>query len=385
MSKERLTDLILMKTDRKYRLVLLCWSWIVLSTGLLAQDTDIISRYNHALIQFELGRIDSAYQIMKGCIRDKQAMRIASKESRGGIYKLAAEAAILLELFEEAEMFTRKLRMILPHYQAREDDLPEFKALLQNTRIYPKNIFSLTFIGPNTKPEMIRNLSPFTPEGKYSERKDNNTLGIQYKRFLNPNISVGIGMHYGMLVEMTFEGTYLPLKEAWYYYANIPVIEWPVVIDYNLYVTKNVIGYYELGLSYVRPVNPIEEYGRGFSVERSERFGKYYSYSSTDPDGYDPLVSRAFFFETPLDYNFIIGTGGLFRIGNPRFKDLWFEIGVRYFPKIVRRDPFENVVVFDDIPEEDPLYYYDDIFLVRIKNHFQMVVTFGINLSYGAR
>jgi len=205
-------------------------------------------------------------------------------------------------------------------------------------------------------------------------------VGIQYKRFLNPDISLGIGMQYGLVIEADFDGSYLPLKGWWGYPLNIAAIEWPVTCNYYLHASDNVKLYFETGLSLLKIVNPLKEYRRGLTVERSELFGKYYSYSSISPEDTDPIVSVAYFFETPLDYKFIIGIGGLLR-----YKNFWLEGGFRYFPRLVKNDPFEEVVVFDDIPEDDPLHYYDDIFLVRIKNHFQAVLTFGINLNYGAR
>jgi len=367
---------------RTYKRILLALAIVSLPScfnGLFAQAPDCMDRYSHALVHYEQGRIDTSYQILVSCIGDSKAMRSVSRENRGRIYKLAAEAAYYLGLYDEAELFTMEFREAMPYYNIREDDLPEFKANLESVRVYPKNIVGLIRAWPNTKPEILRNLSPFTTSGKPIERSDGHLTGLQYKRFINPKFAVGLDLMYGSYIDFNLWGSYIPLKGYRYSYnLNMSTLELPIYGDYNVYITKNVIMYFELGFSLVQTMNNFVDWGPNFTIEHSDEFGKYYSVSAADSAMSYP-VSAAYFFETPLNYRFLSGIGGSFRFGRVNL-----VIGFRYFYRLIKNDPFENVVYFDDIPEDDPLYYYDDIFLLRIKDQFQMVITLGINLNYGA-
>jgi hypothetical protein len=226
---------------------------------------------------------------------------------------------------------------------------------------------------------MLRNLSPHTPDGAYFDRSDNYFIGLQYKRFVHPNFTLGIGLQYGTVVNLEMEGSYLPLKGAWYYKLGVSALDFPILFDYNLYVFRNAIMYFELGISYRKLTNSHLGYGPPINTEHSELYGRYISTSYYDPPEIDKAVSVAYFFETPLEYNFITGLGGSFG-----FEAFRLEYGIRYFPRLVRNDPFRDIETFDELSESDRLYYYDDIYLIRIKNHFQMVVTLGVNLNYGA-
>ena len=368
------------RTTKRILLALAIVSLPSCFNGLFAQAPDCMDLYSHALVHYEQGRIDTSYQILVSCIGDSKAMRSVSRENRGRIYKLAAEAAYYLGLYDEAELFTMEFREAMPYYDIREDDLPEFKANLENIRVYPKNTAGLVTVWPNTNPEVVKNLSPFTPIGEFVERADDHLIGIYYKRHINSKFAVGLDLMYGSYIDFRLKGSYIPLKGHRYYYnLNMSTLELPIYGDYNVYITKNIIMYFELGFSLVRTMNNVVDWGPNFTIEHSDEFGKYYSVSAVDSADMSYPVSVAYFFESPLNYRFLSGIGGSFRFGAVNL-----VIGFRYFYRFIKNDPFENVVYFEDIPENDPLYYYDDIFLLRIKDQFQMVITLGFNLNYGA-
>ena len=354
-------------------------AWLFLINGLCAQEHDIWDRYTDAQLFYEDGKIDTAYKILVSCMEDRKGMRSASDETRGRIYKLAAEAAAVLDLLDEAELLTLRFREVQPFYKVREDDMPEFRANMEHLRIYPKNIISFSNNWPNTGPEMLRNLSPHTPGGVYLGRNDDYLLGIQYKRFVHPNFSLGLGVQYGTAVNLQLKGSPLPVKGRWYYYLGISAVDIPLLVDYNLYVFKNAIMYFELGISYRKLTNSHNGWGPPISIEHSDQFGRYISVSNYELPLRDNATLTAYFFETPLEYNFITGVGGSFG-----FRGFRLEYGIRYFPRLVRNDPFRDIASFDEIPGNDRLSYYYDIFLIRIRNNFYMVVTLGINLDYGA-
>lgn len=353
-------------------------TWLTPLNGLYAQEYDIMDRYKYALVFYDEGRIDTAYQILVSCIEDGKGMKSVPDVSKGRIYKLAAEAASVLDLMDEAELLTLRFREVQPYYIVQKDDMPEFKARMEQIRTYPKNIISFINNWPNTGPEMVRNLSPYTPEGAFMERNDDFLFGLQYKRFVHPNFTMGVGMQYGTAVKLKMAGSIHPVKGGWYYYLGVSALECPVVLNYNLYVFQNAIMYFELGFSY-RKIFHSRKYGPPFNIEHSDQFGRYISVNNYAPPDRDNATSVAYFFETPLEYNFITGVGGSFG-----FEAFRLEYGIRYFPRLVGNDPFRDIETFDQIPGNDRLSYYDDIFLIRIKNHFQMVVTLGINLNYGA-
>lgn len=367
-----------MRTDCRYLFFLGIIALLSNTIGLAAQDPDCMDRYSHASVFFEQGRIDDAYQLLLSCINDDKAMQSVSPENRGRIYKLAAETAMYLGLYDEAELFTREMLEVQPYYEVLDDDLPEFKANIENIWLYPKNIVSLGFFFPNTNPDVIRNLSPAPPTGELLERSDGNMIGIQYKRFLNPKFAVGVGFQGGKIIDYEMVGSSIPVKGRWTYFLQIASYEWPVFCDYNIYITPHIIMYLELGISIHKTGKPVFNLAPEFEIKHSDQFGKYYSVSAVDPEKTVPVKSVAYFYETPLDYDFITGFGGFFNL-----KEFGtFEIGFRYFPRLIQNDPFSDVEYFTEIPEDDDLHYYDDIFLMRVRNHFQMVITFGVNLNY---
>ncbi len=335
-----------------------------------------------ALKYFEMGRIDSTYQILIPCLMDSRELKSVSRKERGDIYKLAADAAYYLGLFDEAERYSREFRTIQPAYKPSEEDLMEFQEHIQSTRLYPKTYVGLKIAYSMTGPEVINRLTPYVYEGDEFYLQEgvysydlSLMIGLQIKRYIHPRVAIGTELIYGDLTSFSAPDSYNPIKGSSSFMSlDINAIEWPVFLSFNLINSKVILAYAELGFSLTVPVNPWFPDRTDYEKRESESFGKYYYLHD-----YDDAFSHAYFFESPLEYNLVTGFGMAVNMGV-----LNFGLSFRYFPKIFRSNPFEDISSFEDIPANDDLYYCDDIFLIRLNGHFQISLVLGLNLNYRA-
>jgi len=347
---------------------------------LYSQQSTCLEQYETALEYYETGRIDSTYRILVDCINDPRAMRSMSNSERGKVYKLAAEAAFFLGRYDEAELYTREFRTNRPAYSPTEGDLMEFQDHVQRTRLYPKNVLALKIYYIRTRPELVSHLAPYGPEASmYWIGNVNLAIGLEAKRNIHQRISIGMELKYGDLTNFQIDGSYNPFKEGVSGSGELDLnaLQWPLFLAFNAVNTKNSLTYVELGFSLTYPLKPIF-YGRGeHEVKKSGQFGKYYFTYNADPFSVSHS-SGAFFFDAPLEYNLLIGLGASINIGV-----ISMGLNFRYYPKLTSSNPFEGMS-FDDIPENDDLYYIDDIFLLSLKGHFEISMVFGLNMKYQA-
>jgi len=350
---------------------------------LSSQPLSCSERYSAALKYYEMGRIDSTYQILQGCLKDSRQLKSVTKKEQRDIYRLAADAAYYLGLYDEADLYTREFRTLYPTYTPREEDLMEFEEQIQTTRIYPKMFIGLKIAYSWTRHEITKRFTPYYDyDNSITTQNLNLMIGLQIKRYIHPRITIGTELIYGDLT--TFNHiTINPIKRydniygGSYYgesYVDINAIEWPVYLSLNMLNSKDLLLTADLGFSLTYPVNPWLPYRDDFEHKKSDSFGKYYSIYDHS-NGY----TCAYFFESPLEYNLLTGMGVAINMGVMNL-----ALNFRYFPKIFRSDPLKGGSSIEDIPESDDLYYYDDIFQIRLYNHFQVSISMGFNLRYRA-
>jgi opacity protein-like surface antigen len=332
-----------------------------------AQVVNCSGNYEKALQLYNYGMADSALSMLQPCLESKKSLKEVSKETCADIYRLAALASIMTGNPKEADVYITQLLKYKPDYKNnfRDDDLEEFRLILNNKSAQPDLILGLR-AGTNIPfLNLQQKYSDYDVQESYYSLES--SFGYQFaiageKTFTkNISLEVGAGMTRILFKYLT-RGTAIGENQ---YDESINYLEIPVLARYNFSTSSSVKPYLQGGITGKFSLN---------DISKSDDYGKCWF---TKSSGSEYILAT---FLTDIENIGLTLGGGV----GYNLKNSGIRLDLRYihnFKSSGRSSKFDNLTGYDDIPGTEDFSYTDDINLINLKN-MQISLGYYYNLKY---
>jgi hypothetical protein len=338
-----------------------------LSLNINAQVPNCSGNYEKALQAYNYGMADSALNILKPCLEHPKALKEVSKEKCANIYRLAALSSIMTGNSAKADEYITQLLKFQPDYKnnIREDDLEEFKLILNRKSAQPDIILGIR-AGTNMPfLNLVRSYSDYNAQENYYslDSKFGLQFGIAAEKTLTKRISLEAAAGY---THILFQYNTRSMTEGVIQYnQSIGYLEIPVVAKYNFSTGSAFQPYLQGGICGKLSLN---------NMSKSEDFGKTWYTKAADSE-----YILATFLTDIENIGLILGGGVGYNL-----KSSGFRLDLRYihnFKSSGRESKFDNITGYDDIPSTEKFSYTNDINLINLKN-IQISLGYFYNLKY---
>ena len=192
-----------------------------------------VSHYNQAQNLYNQGKVDSVLIILKPCLSNRRLLKRTPSNVRTDIYKLAANASILLDNPDSAKYYIDKFLAEKPFYAESPDDndLIGFKAAVDTTLVHAswliglRSGFNLTIVDPIKRFSVLEFDGPVPRRNYTTEFFDFDDFGfLDYREILAYQIGLVLErVIFSPKTSISLEPTFTKLKFE--YDINYPELD----------------------------------------------------------------------------------------------------------------------------------------------------------------
>ncbi len=351
-----------------------------------------LSQYQTAQSSYEDGRIDAVLDDLDSCLAHPKLARKLSKSTRVELYKLAANAHILLD--EPGDALDNIYRVLAerPFYDSRNypDDLLMFSAAVDTLRADPQWIVGFrgginTTLVKTEKSFSVLEFDEQVPSRRYAENlldqeasELKRILGFQFSFLIeyviwSKHLSVSVEPGFSNL-RYEYQIAYPELNNSFAATQKISYFDLPFLLKYRLFLKKTFQPYAQVGLS------------NRFLVSANKEIISQFRPSSTS----STVITRKTP-ETPVNslmHNYIYGL--IFGLGvnwdwkivdNTFLRNSSLSLDLRYFSALENANDPGKRFVNNDLSDVFLFEFYDVTDDIKLRN-WEVSLILRHNLRY---